>query len=148
MKGYRYSNFPMEAYKLPIQRDEVDVIGMFEEAQRLPIWNLFWLSNPTIDAVPGSGSRWHRHYAPLPGLLVSVFQDVLDRSDLMGAVTSHPSQFMVWFCGQNAAEFRTYDIAGRVKWMDNVLERSQKAADGLLKVAPVKYDRDGKLTIG
>lgn len=138
MTNFRYSNYPIEAYKLHgVPRDEVAVITeVLEPHQRVPAWNMMWLSAPKLDRLPGVGQHWHRHYTVTPGLLQSIVFDIADIPDLITSLTQHPLTFEQWFVRQNHTDFRTYHAAGQNVWVKTVSERCEMAAE--MTIVPVR----------
>jgi len=131
----RYSHHPIPAYHLDgVAQDEVSVIQGLTDS--IPVWNLFWLSSPTIDLVPTTGKRWFKHYSPVQGLLVAVMRDVAADVVTMRKLMMHPLAFAEWFERQEPANFRTSQASGRDDWAALVLQRCKEASDRMLETNP------------
>lgn len=136
--SYRYSPEPMEAYRLQnLPVCEVEVIKSSEYT--FEAWNLFWLSNPTIDVVPTLGARWWEHYRPVEGLLVAVMSDVAEDEQLFTKLSLHPDVFSHWFAREDHTIFECYEKLGGRHWVSTVLDRAEEAARHLMEAgnAPV-----------
>lgn len=97
-----------------------------ESPQSHAIWNLFWLSCPDVDTLPGAGPAWAQHYRPRPDVLAAVTADVTLDEVLFRRVMSRPEKFAAWWCRQDYSIFDTYYYLGP-KWPVTVLERAHQA---------------------
>lgn len=132
---YCYSPLPISHYHLEgVARDEFRVIR--ECRNWMQVWNLFWLSEPRLDKLPGSGARWYKVYTPSPGLLTQVVLDVNHTDDLLQALTGHPVGFLDYWSTVNARIFRAYFNQGGESWWNTVKTRAQEAEKRLLSEAP------------
>lgn len=122
-----YSPHPPESYVIgSMPTCQVREIQKIEHWQG--IWNLFWLSVPDIDTLPGSGVDWWRGYTPTAGVLGAVISDVLLDEVLYRRLVSQPRKFADWWCRQDPTIFTTYEVLGE-KWAETVLTRAHEARD-------------------
>lgn len=132
----RYSPLPLEDYHLTgVEPDFVD--GLQQHVDWLPMWNLFWLSNPTLDSIPGSGAAWWRTYRTITGGLQAVLDDVTEDRPLRDHLMLQPRAFAAWFRAEkDHSIFDAYYVFGGEDWVKNVLERADAAADRLNETGP------------
>ncbi len=124
---YLYSPLPLSNYRLPnLPSCEASVIA--REARSLQVWNLFWLSNPTIDLVPKYGADWWKHYHPVIGGLSAIITDVREDECLFRKLSMHPDAFSVWFEREDHTIYDAYDVLGGEAWVANVMSRADLAA--------------------
>lgn len=124
---YRYSPRPIIDYKLyGIKTDEVSVIMGGD--RREAVWNLFWLSLPTLDTVPGAGAEWWRKHSPIVGALSSIVSDVTEDEVLYRKLMMHPFTFAEWFEREDHTIYDTYVALGGSAWPTTVLKRAEDAA--------------------
>lgn len=141
---FRYSPLPIDAYVIPsFASSEAGFIrGLGAEPEAKAIWNLFWLSNPTIDTLPGAKEPWRNH-TPTPGSLSAVVLDVRQREDLEQFLLAHPVCFINWFDRQGYKAYDNYRRFG-YDWVETVILRAEDAALRLTPGLPdVRADRDG-----
>jgi hypothetical protein len=69
------------------------------------IWNLYWLSEPQLDALPGAGMRWINRFRPQAGGLAAVIRDVNQDPLLARKLQEPPGQFLSWFETEDATIF-------------------------------------------
>lgn len=142
-----YSPLPAEMYKAPTV-DYCEVRSILQiETHSAAVWNLFWLSTPSIDRMPGAGTTWFRHHQPDPKAAAAITADVLFDEPLLRKLCMHPSSFYEWFERQDHSIFDTYYVLGE-GWIDTVLTRaaqaiSRIAADGSVREGNVIYHRFG-----
>lgn len=143
-----YSPLPPEVYKAEtVDYCEVRSILSLEQ-HAIPVWNLFWLSTPGIDKMPGAGPAWFRHHQPDPKAAGAIVTDVLKDEVLLRKLSMHPSRFYEWFEREDHSIFDTYYVLGEDRWVDTVLERtarsiSRLAEDGTVREGNVIYHRFG-----
>jgi hypothetical protein len=134
----------MADYYIPgVAACEVRVLQQL--CQPVPIWNAFWLSNPTIDTVPEAGSKWWKHYRPVERLLSAIVHDAGEDPRMVDTLTKHPLAFIEWFEQQPHRDFHTYEAAGGEAWVATVLRRATEAADRMILANPFKVS--GKVLI-
>lgn len=105
--------------------------------ERAPsVWNLFWLSSPAIDAVPGSGSQWHLAYRPVPDAAASITADVMLEDVLHSKLLLHPLRFAAWFSNEDHSIYDAYDILGEDRWVTTVLRRAEESARRMASEVP------------
>lgn len=132
---YRYSPQPMSEYKLTgVPHDEVSVIAKSEHPEA--VWNLFWLSIPALDSVPGSGHDWWRGYTPTPGILGAILADVYQDEVLYRKLMMHPEMFIQWFEREDHSIFDSYNVLGGPTWVATVLKRAELAVNRLCAEDP------------
>ena len=132
-----FAPYKINEYFLDLRGHRCEVATIAAESPELcvPLWNLFWLSNPALDKVPGAGANWWRSYSPVRGLLKAIIHDVADDSTLEHALTQHPEAFLDWWGDQRHDVFATHEILGD-SWIDIVTSRAQAASDRMLDSAP------------
>jgi len=139
---FRYSPLQIENYRLPgMKTCEVRSIEEMPEPDKAAVWNLFWLSIPDIDTVPGSGKRWFKTYTPVAGATGAIVRDVLAgiRADALEdpvmyyKVRLHPRRFIEWFEREDHTIYDSYYVLGGPKWVSTVLTRAERAKAHLLE---------------
>lgn len=124
---YRYSPRPILDYKLVgIPTDEISVILGGE--RREAVWNLFWLSLPTLDNVPDAGHDWWRKHSPIVGALGSIIADVTEDEVLYRKLLMHPFTFCEWFEREDHTIYDTYVALDGDAWVTSVLKRAEASA--------------------
>ena len=125
---YIYSPLPIEAYFLPGLDDmcEAGTIAKLERSQS--IWNLFWLSKPALDLLPGCKGRWSDHYRSTMGDAAAVVSDVMLDEVLHRKLLMHPTRFVAWFETTDSAVYSAYDAMGELAWRSVVMDRARLAA--------------------
>lgn len=122
---FRYSPLPITSYQ-PTDSALWGPQEIRESPQASAIWNLFWLSCPEVDTLPGAGPLWPQHYLHRPDVLAAVIADVTLDEVLFRRVGSRPEKFAAWWCRQDYSVFDTYYYLGP-KWPVTVLERAHLA---------------------
>lgn len=126
MTNHCYSPLPSERYRLEgMPQDEITTLR--EHGREDAIWNMFWLSVPSLDNIPGAGKNWTKVYTPVPGALGSIISDVSGDEPLYRKVLMHPYAFMSFFERQDHSIFDTYAQLGGQRWVDTVMERAELA---------------------
>lgn len=127
-----YSPKPIEDYFIEMQSYcGIRRIAENEQCSQ-EIWNLYWLSDPITDALPG-------FYGPLTNLLkvservTAVTQDVLEDYHLAQALSWSPSRFLDWFCREDPTIYDCYEAFGP-DWVETVKLRAIQAAERLERV--------------
>ena len=125
----RYSPKPIEDYFIEAQHYcGIRRIAGGEQCSQ-EIWNLYWLSDPITDVLPGFSG-------PLTDLLkvservTAVTQDVLEDYQLAQALSWSPSRFLDWFCREDPTIYDCYDVFGP-GWVETVKLRAIEAAERL-----------------
>lgn len=121
----RYSPLPLQAYE-PENPVGCDTSEIKKHPQSTAVWNLFWLSCPDVDTLPGASATWAQHYTPRPDVLAAVVADVTLDDTLFRQLSASPRDFAAWWCRQDCRTFDTYYYLGP-KWPINVLERAHQA---------------------
>lgn len=130
----RYSPAPIEDYVITsLPHCEARAISEQDEEHALPLWNLFWLSVPALDALLTHGRKrdWNIYYSPVPNAMKHIVADVYgDFGDevLRRSLVMPPSRFLDWFISENHSMYETYTALGGPKWVRNVLDRAEQAA--------------------
>ena len=93
---YRYSPHPIESYFIQglEGRCEAGVISKLPKPEA--VWNLFWLSTPLIDNLPGAGSNWLNVYKPTTSGLAAIVSDIIFDKCLREQLLMHPTKFAAW----------------------------------------------------
>lgn len=141
-----YSPLPINDYRLiGLEVDETLVIQKSQAP--LPLWNLFWLSNPTLDIVPNLKEKWWKAYKPNTHLLSGLIRDVYTNPTLCSKLIGHPVVFSTWFEYTPHRGYHAYDVAGGQRWVDQVLIRADVAARRINSYAPLMKFSEGKLKL-
>lgn len=90
------------------------------------IWNLFWLSVPTLDTLPDAGNAWWRGYQPQEGLLAAIIADATEDEALYRKLMARPSKFIEFWERQDHGIFDTHEILGDA-WVETVTRRAHEA---------------------
>lgn len=138
---FRYSPLPIDQYRV-VSLPTCEVAIVQGHPKRDAIWNLFWLSVPALDHLPGTGRDWWKHYKPVHGALSAVIRDVLDDEVLFRKLLLHPSRFIEWFERDDHSVYECYEVIG-TPWVDTVLVRAEEAATRRLIVPRVWADSHG-----
>lgn len=136
MDSFRYSDHPVGAYMIDLGVHQCEVAVLASLGDDDTFWNFFWLSNPKLDHIPGSGKDWWRKYTPVNHLVEAVIRDVSDDYTLHHALASHPLAFAEWWADQNHKDFHTYPVAGGDDWVSTVARRAEAAGDRLTRQYP------------
>lgn len=132
---HEYAPLRRQMYELPdLPTCEVSEIGKLDFGS-VPVWNLFWLSVPTIDTVPGSGHDWWRHYSPINDAAKCITADVLGDEVLHRKLMMHPVAFIAWFQREDLSIYDTCDVFGEANWRETVLHRASTVVDRLRMMA-------------
>ena len=128
----RYSPNPIEDYflaDLPVCCHRVVSEHELSEA----LWNLLWLSNPTVDTLPGSGKKWYVGYSAVEGFMAASMTDLYADADLYHALMRSPKDFLNYWRNMKHDEYDMYAVGGD-KWVATVTERAEEA---MLRLMPV-----------
>ncbi len=126
----------MSHYRLEdITLDEVAVIQSAPDSDA--VWNLFWLANPLLDLVPGTGNRWYKVYRPTEHLLSNVIWSVGNDEALARKLLMNPLVFSEWFSRQEPFRFRMTEQQN-----ENILTRSEAVGRSLLVNQPPVVIKD------
>lgn len=124
---YRYSPHPIKAYFIPgVERCEIREIA--KQTYAVELWNLFWLSVPSVDSLVGASPRGYwRNYISSPELVGAIFSDCLDEK-MMQMLAKPPASFHSWWC--NEIDYTIYDTWEKSGpgWVETVADRSDEAA--------------------
>lgn len=133
---FRFSPHPISEYSLQgMPHNETAIITRLKES--LQVWNLFWLSIPSLDLIPGTGVHWYRVYSPVPGAVNAVIHDVLEDEVMFRKLGMHPDAFVGWFEREDHTMFDCYDKLGGRQWVDTVIERAEMASARLAGSIPL-----------
>ena len=122
-----YSPLPIQSYFLQgadhcVMR-VIERQSMFSEAT----WNLYYLSMPSLDLVPGAGKNWYKVYKT-DGLLVNNLLSYISLdANLHDHLLQHPAKFVAWF-----KRSRYIDLDP--KWAEVVIARAEEVALRLSRV--------------
>lgn len=149
MNNYCYSPLPPEEYKLiSLPRCEVGEIIKLGGKESTAVWNLFWLSMPSLDPLPvyGKTARWALHYAPTPGAVGAITADAIADEALFRKLLLHPTRFAQFFEREDHSIYDTYEVLGD-EWVETVLSRAAAAASRMAHEVPA-LARDNIYSIG
>lgn len=128
----RYSPNPIEDYfivDLPICSHRM--VSEHELSESL--WNMLWLSNPTIDTLPGSGKKWFMGYKSVEGFMAAAIADLYADEGLYNALMRSPKDFLNYWRNLELTEYDMYAVGGDT-WVATVTERAEEA---MLRLMPV-----------
>lgn len=120
-----YSPRPAIDYCIP-NLPVCEVCEVLKMEQAPAIWNLFWMSTPSLDTLPDAGSNWWRGYQPQEGLLAAIVGDATEDEAMYRKLMARPSKFIEFWERQDHSIFDTYEILGPA-WVDTVLRRAYEA---------------------
>jgi hypothetical protein len=124
---YRYSPLPIPEYNL-VGAPQNEINTIMGGDRREAVWNLFWLSLPQLDTIPGSGNKWWERYQPTAGALRAVVMDVNQDEVLYRKLMLHPEAFLSWWEREDHSIFDAYDVLGGKRWAETVLRRAEETA--------------------
>jgi len=122
---FTYSPRPAEDYIIksqPICEARVAIRSPFP----VPIWNLFWLSVPALDKLPGSGLNWWVSYDIVPGGLTAAIRDVVNFPLLRLMLMKSPLDFGAWWKSSTVTHLNGYPVFGDT-WKKTVADRARSA---------------------
>lgn len=120
-----YSPLPASSYV--IQGVEAcEASWIMAQPLALPIWNLFWLSNPNIDNLPGAGKDWWKVYRPLKQSLSAVAGDVMSDEVLYRKLLMPVHRFAEWFERADHKVYLSYKVFGGDLWVSAVMSRAKE----------------------
>ncbi len=125
MKAIRYSPHPPEAYSR-VDRDGRFGAGLeFVGSQYLPWWNLYWLSEPALDALMLPEDEWLA--APpmdprLPQATAEALAQTLGGVPMQTLLTRPPSVFLQRLKGSPHTHLEPYKLLGAA-WVARVGDR-------------------------
>jgi hypothetical protein len=94
------------------------------------LWNLFWLSTPSIESVCGRPDWW-RVYKPDAKAFHAMTADVEQDEVLFRKLLMPPSTFLLWFRNEDPSIYDTFPALGGGAWVEDVLHRAHLAAERL-----------------
>jgi len=131
MEPFRYSPLPMRDYLITsLPECEVSALmSMPNKKHQAAVWNLSWLSLPTLDALPtwGHTPRWFIHYMPISGAFRAITTDAVGDDVLMSKLLMSPRSFVSWFEREEQSRYECFDALGGMKWVETVLGRATEA---------------------
>jgi hypothetical protein len=133
MELMNYSPLPLQSYRLTgVANDHVTMV--LSTPYPDPIWNLIWMSLPTIDLVVGN-KDWSKSFHYPPGALAALAKDVIEDEVLRAKLTRPPLDFANWFSSEDHSIFDTYPILGPA-WPATVVARAHVAHANLESIKP------------
>jgi hypothetical protein len=126
--AYNYSPRTIDDYCLPSLGGACEVGSIAKLKRHQAVWNLFWLSVPKIDNVPGAGVQWVQVYRPIADAAAAITTDVLLDEVLYRKLMMHPTSFAAWFEREDHTIYDAYDVLGERAWVDTVLQRASLSA--------------------
>jgi len=134
LKPYVYSPMPASAYVLH-GLHTCEARSLMEQDPTGAAWNLHWLTNPTVDQIPGSGASWWKHYKLIDGQATACLLDALGDEVLGRKLLMHPLSFAAWFEREDHSIYDLYTLLGPT-WVDTVMIRAHDAARRLTAETP------------
>lgn len=136
---YCYSPLDIADYRIT-SMPACEVSGMMKlpPDQATPVWNLAWLSLPSLDALPvhGKTPNWFKHYVPTAGASRAIIADAIADDVMFRKLVMHPSRFLAWFERENHGIYDCYEALGGDKWVMTVLERATLSAKRMAEELP------------
>lgn len=131
LNPYRYSPFDILDYRITsLDRCEVSGIMSLPRERSIAVWNLMWLSLPSVDALPvhGRTPAWFKHYQPTPGAARAITADAIADEALFRKLQLHPTRFIAFFERENHGIYDCYETLGGEVWVKTVIERAEASA--------------------
>lgn len=127
----RYSTHDISRYKVPgMMRTDINVIAA--HPQGVAIWNLFWMSNPSLDGLIGCTTKdWYLRYTQVPDLSSALIEDVVGDAVLAHRLLEHPNLFRGWWRTEPHHLYRAYRLVP--DWAGVVAKQAEKASLALLR---------------
>lgn len=121
-----YSPHHPTAYRLHcLKRDEFTV--MAEHAHGPAIWNMYWMSNPTVDVLVKPQDGFPLDFHSVPDLSAAIIGDVIEHHELLRRLHMSPLQFLSWWNRIDPSVYEAYDAVGP-HWPALVRNRAHEAA--------------------
>lgn len=142
-----YSPHPIDTYFIP-GADVCEFRQIAKSPWAAEIWNLLWLSLPTVDSLPGStATGYWRRYSSWPEIIKSVVADATQDEVFRDMLTKPPAVFHAWFCAEaDYTIYDTWDVCGPT-WVEHVADRSDEASLRRLSSKPFLFAQDHVLRI-
>jgi hypothetical protein len=144
LHSYRFSPLPIEEYRITsLEQCEVGSIMARSPEHRLAMWNLWWLSLPSVDALPvwGKSPLWFNHYRPTPGAMRAIAVDALGDDQTFEALLMPPARFIQFFREDDKSIYDCYTALNGMDWVATVLNRAAAAAQRIeIEEAPRRRD--------
>jgi hypothetical protein len=91
-------------------------------------WNLYWMTNPTVDVLPSyTGKGLPPGFKVVADLTPTLMSDVISDTTLQRRLHLAPLQFLSWWNKVDHSVFDTYDLIGP-SWPETVRQRAFSAA--------------------
>lgn len=129
--SFCFSPLPIADYQITsLGGCEVSGIMSLPADQSLAVWNLMWLSLPTVDSLPvhGSTPQWFKHYSPTAGAARAITADAIADEALFRKLRMHPTRFLTFFERENHSIYDCYAALGGERWVRTVMTRAHEAA--------------------
>ena len=139
---YTYSEFATCDYRIStLDRCEIRMIEALGGDAAVATWNLFWLSSPGVDYLPGAGAGWWTSYTPNPAATQAIVRDAVEDEVLFRKLLMHPLRFQQWFEDEpDHSIYDSYDALGGDDWVKTVLRRAGEAIVRIDAGLPPKRD--------
>lgn len=124
---YRYSPHPIESYLIQGLEGHCEAGIISKLPNPGAVWNLFWLSTPQIDNIPGSGSNWLNVYKPTVNGLAAITSDIIFDEVLNRKLLMHPVKFAAWVKVKDMTDYDSFAKYG-VDWISSIVERCGESA--------------------
>jgi hypothetical protein len=128
MKGIRYSPYPPERYSREDESGRFGVGLEFVDEQFLPWWNLYWLSEPAVDALMLPDNEWHASKPcdlRLPEVTAEALGQKLGGVPLQALLRQPAHVFLQQLKASPHKHLKPYKLLGEA-WTTCVLERGAK----------------------
>ena len=141
MHPYCYSPIPIENYRIKaLEACEASFIISQGPKIAGPLWNLFWLSVPSIDklAEHASSERWFLHYRATDKALLALRREVRNDPVLELKLNLHPNRFLEWFKREDhegCYDSAYFELGGQ-EWVETVKRRAAEAAQRIAYTLP------------
>lgn len=131
MAPFNYAPYPMDHYMLAGLQGECEVGAISKLDRAQAVFNLFWLSVPNIDVLPGCGKGWSCHYRQIEHAASTIVLDVSADEVLYRKLLMHPTRFAHWFEREDRDHsiYDIYGILGEDAWSATVINRARLSAE-------------------
>lgn len=141
-KTEHYSPLPITDYFVETRgKCSIEAVADLEES--VAVWNLFWLSLPELDSIPGSGKGWYKGYTTNGTLQEALVTDVYEDSVLRCKLKMAPADFLSWWKREDHTIYDSYLIGGK-DWVETVTARAAEAAE---RLSLIEYKQDNVIKV-
>lgn len=136
MNSICYSPLPIESYCLDAE-GMASVRSVADLSLAPAVWNLTWLSIPTLDNLPGAGKEWHKVYLAPVELQGAIVTDVYEDEVLYRKLCMSPVVFLDWWRREDHTIYDAYEVGGK-DWVDTVTRRAELTVARMSNILGIK----------